>query len=126
MSKKYNHSLVYDKHYKLSMKLNSPTTVQYMAMNRYLSSNWITLGYFSSVQLLITYNGYTFQVTVPNGMKVSMKSGRISISPSAADVKQVTGLCGNFNGDKDDELIGPDGTKHEDCYYCNEYGASWK
>lgn len=78
---------------------------------------------------------FLMQVNLPNGLKVDIGSTFIMITPSAADFNQVTGLCGNFNGNKDDEFVGPDGTQHSNTCdfllhkkFCvvNKYGLTWK
>ncbi|XP_064598664.1 LOW QUALITY PROTEIN: von Willebrand factor D and EGF domain-containing protein-like [Liolophura sinensis] len=82
------------------------------------------------------HNGREFQIDLPNGARVIIGS-RIYIYPSPADVGQVMGLCGNFNGDKEDEYIGPNGIRHSnDCDFflfnrgnlcvVNNYGSTWR
>lgn len=68
-------------------------------------------------------------------MTVYIGLHRIYINPSPSDVGQAMGLCGTFNGDKDDDLTDPNGMQHSDeCdflflnRFCvvNNYGSTWR
>ncbi|XP_064594791.1 von Willebrand factor D and EGF domain-containing protein-like [Liolophura sinensis] len=91
----------------------------------------------NSKQMRVTTpdKGTNYKVELPTGMVVEIRNGYVKIIPSPADVGQVTGLCGNFNGDKDDEYIDPNGIQHSNACdfllfsrFCvvNKYGETWR
>ncbi|XP_064595404.1 von Willebrand factor D and EGF domain-containing protein-like [Liolophura sinensis] len=91
----------------------------------------------NQMRVTTSNNGTKYKVELPTGLAVEIRNGYIKIIPSPADVGQVTGLCGNFNGNAEDEYIDPNGIRHSnDCdfflfnrsHFCvvNNYGSTWR
>ncbi|XP_078312035.1 von Willebrand factor D and EGF domain-containing protein-like [Crassostrea virginica] len=65
-------------------------------------------------QIFQEKDGKQFQVMLPTGTKVTVKDSyqafiNIFIYPSAADFNKTEGLCGTYDGNQDNDLLGPDG-----------------
>ena len=64
---------------------------------------------------------------LPTGTKVEFRKGSLNIYPSASDRNNVEGVCGNYNGDKDDDFIIKDtGDMDPNTYAPNDFSNSWR
>uniref|UniRef100_A0A8C3SKN7 VWFD domain-containing protein n=1 Tax=Chelydra serpentina TaxID=8475 RepID=A0A8C3SKN7_CHESE len=75
-------------------------------------------------KLLINQEGNNIIVQSASGLQVLYDAASyLLVSVPSTYKGHVCGLCGNFNGDKNDDFLLPSGTSAQDA---EEFGASWK
>lgn len=77
-----------------------------------------------SPDVYIGLSGQYVQVTAAFGLRVKYDGDhRVEVTLSKIFEKKVCGVCGNYNGNRGDDNLNPDGGKETDS---SSYGNSWQ